>query len=315
MPGKHLEKTSIQKFRGDMRRHPSWPVVLAEGDSWFAFPTGHNIPSKINAMAKRKLVMMKLQTNGHEVTEIMAGAQRRTLRDRLNTFHFDMILFSGGGNDIVGVDLESILKEKGPHEVLEELKGEALIGRSYDGPFDHYEAAQTPLAGGEPGATVASEHRVIAWKEVAATEGTGIVHIAPGCGKEDFGLGKEEGLARLVPIDDAEDDVRAGGVVPQLRAVAQHRQIDVRGRRSNLLDFGLRQPFGAQDADGARGRLRLAQREVRGNHWRGSRLRGQFGGGSARRESAEEPPTGQRIVCHGVPLRAAPGRAGFGSPW
>ncbi len=109
----------------------------------------------------------------------------------------------GGEIYYLSKDLESILKEKGPHEVLEELKGEALIGRSYDGPFDHLDAAQTPLAGDESGATVATEHRVIAWKEVAATEGTGIVHIAPGCGKEDFGLGNEEGLARLVPIDEA----------------------------------------------------------------------------------------------------------------
>ena len=37
----------------------------------------------------------------------------------------------------------------------------------------------------------ASIHRVIAWDAVGETEGTGIVHIAPGCGKEDFQLGKE----------------------------------------------------------------------------------------------------------------------------
>ena len=33
-------------------------------------------------------------------------------------------------------------------------------------------------------------------------EGTGIVHIAPGCGKEDFALGKEHGLAVIAPVDD-----------------------------------------------------------------------------------------------------------------
>ena len=32
------------------------------------------------------------------------------------------------------------------------------------------------------------EHRVIPWNEVSEAEGTGIVHIAPGCGKEDFAL-------------------------------------------------------------------------------------------------------------------------------
>ncbi|HTU16954.1 MAG TPA: DUF5915 domain-containing protein, partial [Gemmataceae bacterium] len=45
-------------------------------------------------------------------------------------------------------------------------------------------------------------HRVIAWKDVGETEGTGIVHIAPGCGKEDFILGKEEGLPPVAPLDE-----------------------------------------------------------------------------------------------------------------
>ncbi len=34
-------------------------------------------------------------------------------------------------------------------------------------------------------------HRVVAWDMVGEAEGTGIVHIAPGCGKEDFQLGKD----------------------------------------------------------------------------------------------------------------------------
>ncbi len=47
------------------------------------------------------------------------------------------------------------------------------------------------------------EHRVIAWNEVSAAEGTGIVHIAPGAGKEDFALGRENNLPTLAPIDDS----------------------------------------------------------------------------------------------------------------
>src|SRR5262249_59815266 len=45
-------------------------------------------------------------------------------------------------------------------------------------------------------------HRVIAWDAVGETEGTGIVHIAPGCGKEDFLLGKEQGLPPVAPLDE-----------------------------------------------------------------------------------------------------------------
>ena len=47
---------------------------------------------------------------------------------------------------------------------------------TYAGPFDELPAA----------AGVA--HRVIPWDEVSDAEGTGIVHIAPGCGQEDFAL-------------------------------------------------------------------------------------------------------------------------------
>ena len=33
-------------------------------------------------------------------------------------------------------------------------------------------------------------------------EGSGIVHIAPGCGAEDFELGESIGLAKIMPIDE-----------------------------------------------------------------------------------------------------------------
>ncbi len=82
------------------------------------------------------------------------------------------------------------LKTKGPYEVIEKLKGANMVGWTYDGPYDHLEA-QHPEA-----------HRVLAWDEVSGNDGTGIVHIAPGCGKEDHALGKEEGLPVIAPLDE-----------------------------------------------------------------------------------------------------------------
>jgi isoleucyl-tRNA synthetase len=76
-------------------------------------------------------------------------------------------------------------------DVTRTTSGADLVGRRYRGPFDEL----------EPGGAV--EHRVVAWDMVAGDEGTGIVHIAPGCGGEDFELGKVEGLEVLVPVDDA----------------------------------------------------------------------------------------------------------------
>jgi isoleucyl-tRNA synthetase len=38
---------------------------------------------------------------------------------------------------------------------------------------------------------------------VSTDTGTGIVHIAPGCGKEDFYLGKAERLVAIGPLDES----------------------------------------------------------------------------------------------------------------
>jgi isoleucyl-tRNA synthetase len=46
-------------------------------------------------------------------------------------------------------------------------------------------------------------HRVIPWDAVDLTEGTGIVHIAPGCGAEDFELSRVHDLPVLTPIDES----------------------------------------------------------------------------------------------------------------
>ena len=81
-------------------------------------------------------------------------------------------------------------RDKGDYHVVETLQGHDLVGWHYRGPFDELPAAQ------------GVEHKVVPWKDVSATDGTGIVHIAPGCGKEDFGLGKEFDLAVIAPVDD-----------------------------------------------------------------------------------------------------------------
>ncbi len=98
---------------------------------------------------------------------------------------------------------------QGPYELLGELKGSQMEGWTYNGPFDDLEAANT--AGGvtflkelvkEVGSTASQAHTILLWDEVSDAEGTGIVHIAPGCGKEDFELGREHGLPLIAPLTD-----------------------------------------------------------------------------------------------------------------
>jgi isoleucyl-tRNA synthetase len=89
----------------------------------------------------------------------------------------------------------------GEFRVLEEKPGRELEGWRYAGPFDDLPAVQEAfVAGGPSGAPY--EHRVVTWDEVGEEEGTGIVHIAPGCGAEDFALGKKLGLPMIAPLDE-----------------------------------------------------------------------------------------------------------------
>ena len=83
---------------------------------------------------------------------------------------------------------------KESYEIAEELVGSDLLGWTYKGPFDELPTEQ------KLGAVDA--HRVIPWEEVSEIEGTGIVHIAPGCGKEDLELGKQYDLAAVAPLDE-----------------------------------------------------------------------------------------------------------------
>ncbi len=75
-------------------------------------------------------------------------------------------------------------------EVVDSFKGEKLIGLKYETCFPEFENQKN------------IDHRVVAWEDVSAEDGTGVVHIAPGCGAEDYELGKREGLEVVIPIDD-----------------------------------------------------------------------------------------------------------------
>lgn len=88
------------------------------------------------------------------------------------------------------MSIQAMFKNRGPFEVVEELRGETLVGLKYQGPFDQLDGA----------AQAVPAHRVIAWDAITESEGTGIVHIAPGCGAEDYQLGKELGLPQIAPL-------------------------------------------------------------------------------------------------------------------
>ena len=98
------------------------------------------------------------------------------------------------GEEIFYLSRGTLHMLKGDYEVEEELLGFDMEGWVYHGPFDELPAQK------ESG--VSGKHKVILWDEVGEEEGTGIVHIAPGCGAEDFQLSKEFDLVAIAPLTE-----------------------------------------------------------------------------------------------------------------
>ena len=109
----------------------------------------------------------------------------------------------------------------------ERVKGTDLVGLAYEGPFDMLPALE------------GVEHRVISWDEVSMDDGSGIVHIAPGCGGEDFSLAAPNDLVVVQPVDESGhfgDDF--GWLHGMSTAEAREQIIDNLDERGILVEAG-----------------------------------------------------------------------------
>lgn len=88
--------------------------LVAEGDSWFAYPPkgliagpATNVIDYVQRWAAPKANLLRLASNGDEATAMLSGKQRHLMTELLDYctgIHrpVDAILFSAGGNDVVG---------------------------------------------------------------------------------------------------------------------------------------------------------------------------------------------------------------------
>jgi len=97
-----------------------------------------------------------------------------------------VLLSSHGKHYVVAESLLKDFREKTElsGEVLRKFKGSELEGITYKHPF------------------IEREGKVVLADYVSADTGTGLVHIAPGHGEEDYRVGLKYGLPVLVPVDD-----------------------------------------------------------------------------------------------------------------
>jgi len=105
-----------------------------------------------------------------------------------------------GAYYILAEDLaEKVLKER--YEIKSTFKGEDLQGESYSSVFDYYERAPLrDIHGKSLEGTGSPAWRVVLDEFVTTEEGTGVVHIAPAFGEEDYQLLWKYDLPFVQPV-------------------------------------------------------------------------------------------------------------------
>jgi hypothetical protein len=108
-----LQFGAIRRFRQKLKKSPGLVPFLSSGDSWFAFPTllRTNIIDALSELNEGRAAWLRLESNGHEMRELLAGKEYQHLRLALSdpSLKFAGILFSGGGNDLIGPSLVSLI--------------------------------------------------------------------------------------------------------------------------------------------------------------------------------------------------------------
>ncbi|TQV87559.1 SGNH/GDSL hydrolase family protein [Aliikangiella coralliicola] len=124
------KKAATKREFAQMRQlFPERVNIVSEGDSWFAYPPKwlvwgkqSNLIAHITGWTRRKANFYSMASNGDEAVDMVSGKQKHQLVDLLR-WHtkakhrkpIDLLLFSGGGNDIVGEnDFERFLKPYKP---------------------------------------------------------------------------------------------------------------------------------------------------------------------------------------------------------
>lgn len=111
---RQLSASARRRFALDVVAHPDWLRVLVEGDSWFAFPGiagRRNVISHLAVSFDARFALYRIDAPGDTLDGILGGASRDRLRRLLanDRYDFELLLFSGGGNDIID-DIGAIVR-------------------------------------------------------------------------------------------------------------------------------------------------------------------------------------------------------------
>ena len=105
----------LRRFLERLRDRPALARLAFEGDSWFSYPglRGGNLYSRLSRRYSREAASLQMAEPGDVIASVMAGCQHQLLREAFEVHRIDVLLYSGGGNDVVGDDLRDLVKPAG----------------------------------------------------------------------------------------------------------------------------------------------------------------------------------------------------------
>ncbi|HET8796255.1 MAG TPA: hypothetical protein VFO89_01100 [Thermoanaerobaculia bacterium] len=122
----------LQFFVESIRSHPTWPVVISEGDSWFSFPIHANLIDHLDDFTGRKMSLLRLERSSDEMVDMTTDAKLSTLRGYLHRYKPHALLWSGGGNDVVGPELLKFIAPRGQTFDLQAALGTTALKKRID---------------------------------------------------------------------------------------------------------------------------------------------------------------------------------------
>ncbi|MEI7594290.1 MAG: isoleucine--tRNA ligase [Bacteroidota bacterium] len=177
------DTTCVAQFKIVENEHPLVKGIFdnKNGDVFFIAwtTTPWTLPSNTALAVGKGIVYVKVKTfnqyTGQPITVILAKAL-------LNNFFKEE-------NKVDALTTYTAGEKALPYVVCEEYKGSELAGMRYE--------QLMPYAQPEDG----DAFRVIVGDFVSTEDGTGIVHIAPSFGADDFRVGKQNGIGSLTMVD------------------------------------------------------------------------------------------------------------------
>ena len=104
--------TDERKYFDEFHMHGDKKKILFEGDSWFSIPDIANIPIQFDSFLD--LSILCLADPGDTLEELSEGSQFKKLESLIKDNRYgqkwDALVFSAGGNDVVGPEIKRLLK-------------------------------------------------------------------------------------------------------------------------------------------------------------------------------------------------------------